>query len=160
MHTPVLDGGFSKLLHSSSLRRAPVNKPARHAGQKGPPAIVVVALPPFSIVFATCLLWPTGWLAVLRLIRPPCVDRAHYEWPDAETSAVTAVVGQVCACLPSSIADAYTARIGAASSTPGSGTSWVRHYIGEEGLSRLGRDVPLTADQLKGNGIEVSGAKL
>ena len=37
---------------------------------------------------------------------------------------------------------------------------WVRHYIGEEGLSRLGRNVPLTADQLKGNGIEVSGAKL
>ena len=28
---------------------------------------------------------------------------------------------------------------------------WVRHYFGEEGLSLLARNVPLTADRLKGD---------
>ena len=48
-------------------------------------------------------------------------------------------VGQVCARLPSSIADACSARIGAASSTPGSGTSGVtlRRYERKEGCATI-----------------------
>ena len=35
---------------------------------------------------------------------------------------------------------------------------WVRHYFGEEGLSLLARNVPLTADRLKGDDADAAVA--